>query len=184
MLSVALNQNGQFSLAQRYAKEGLFTLVNDAILRSDLQGQIAESYFGLGLFSDAKHEYLKAIEASKENDYLKFNFCLRLYENNVYLDLGLNMIQELISKNGTNFDLELLKGDLNFKKEQYDESEIIFSELLEKDQNSPILNERLGDVYAKKNNITKAILYWKTAQKLGAESDLLDKKIKNEAFFE
>ena len=35
------------------------------------------------------------------------------------------MIQELISKNGTNFDLELLKGDLNFKKEQYDESEII-----------------------------------------------------------
>ena len=54
MLSVALNQNGQFSLAQRYAKEGLFTLVNDAILRSDLQGQIAESYFGLSLFSDAK----------------------------------------------------------------------------------------------------------------------------------
>ena len=35
-----------------------------------------------------------------------------------------------------------------------------------------------------KNNITKAILYWKSAQKLGAESDLLDKKIKNEAFFE
>ena len=184
MLSVALNQNGQFSLAQRYAKEGLFTLVNDAILRSDLQGQIAESYFGLGLFSDAKKEYLKAIETAKENDYLKFNFCLRLYENNVYLDLGLNMIQELISKNGTNFDLELLKGDLNFKKEQYDESEIIFSELLKKDKNSPILNERLGDVYAKKNNITKAILYWKTAQKLGAQSDLLDKKIKNEAFFE
>ena len=184
MLSVALNQNGQFSLAQRYAKEGLFTLVNDAILRSDLQGQIAESYFGLGLFSDAKQEYLKAIETSKENNYLKFNFCLRLYENNVYLDLGLNMIQELISKNGTNFDLELLKGDLNFKKEQYDESEIIFSELLKKDKNSPILNERIGDVYAKKNNITKAILYWKTAQKLGAESDLLDKKIKNEAFFE
>ena len=184
MLSVALNQNGQFSLAQRYAKEGLFTLVNDAILRSDLQGQIAESYFGLGLFSDAKKEYLKAIETAKENDYLKFNFCLRLYENNVYLDLGLNMIQELISKNGTNFDLELLKGDLNFKKEQYDESEIIFSELLKKDKNSPILNERLGDVYAKKNNITKAILYWKMAQKLGAESDLLDKKIKNEAFFE
>ena len=39
-------------------------------------------------------------------------------------------------------------------------------------------------VYAKQNNIIKAILYWKTAQKLGAESDLLDKKIKNEAFFE
>ena len=184
MLSVALNQNGQFSLAKRYAKEGLFTLVNDPILQSDFQGQIAESYFGLGLFSDAKKEYIKAIEISEDNDYLKFNFCLRLYENNVYLDLGLRMIQELISKNGTNFDLELLKGDLHFKKEQYDESEIIFSELLEKDQNSPLLNERLGDVYAKQNNITKAILYWKTAQKLGAESDLLDKKIKNEAFFE
>ena len=184
MLSVALNQNGQFSLAQRYAKEGLFALINDPILRSDLQGQIAESYFGLGLFSDAKKEYLKAIEIAKENDYLKFNFCLRLYENNVYLDLGLNMIQELILKNGTNFDLELLKGDLNFKKEQYLESEIIYSELLENNQNSPILNERLGDVYAKQNNIIKAILYWKTAQKLGADSDLLDKKIKNEAFFE
>ena len=184
MLSVALNQNGQFSLAQRYAKEGLFTLVDDSILRSDLQGQIAESYFGLGLFSEAKKEYIKAIETAKENDYLKFNFCLRLYENNVYLDLGLSMIQELISKNGTNFDLELLKGDLNFKKEEYVESEIIFIGLLEKDQSSPIVNERLGDVYAKQNNITKAMFYWKTAQKLGAERDLLDKKIKNEAFFE
>ena len=184
MLSVALNQNGQFSLAQRYAKEGLFTLVDDSILRSDLQGQIAESYFGLGLFSEAKKEYIKAIETAKENDYLKFNFCLRLYENNVYLDLGLSMIQELISKNGTNFDLELLKGDLNFKKEEYVESEIIFIGLLEKDQSSPVVNERLGDVYAKQNNITKAMFYWKTAQKLGAERDLLDKKIKNEAFFE
>lgn len=184
MLSVALNQNGQFSLAQRYAKEGLFTLVDDSILRSDLQGQIAESYFGLGLFSEAKKEYIKAIETAKENDYLKFNFCLRLYEKNVYLDLGLSMIQELISKNGTNFDLELLKGDLNFKKEEYVESEIIFIGLLEKDQSSPIVNERLGDVYAKQNNITKAMFYWKTAQKLGAERDLLDKKIKNEAFFE
>ena len=64
------------------------------------------------------------------------------------------------------------------------ESEFIYSHLLEKDQNSPILNERLGDVYAKQNNIKKAMFYWKMAQRFGAESDLLDKKIKNEAFFE
>ena len=110
MLSVALNQRGQFLLAQRYAKEGLFTLVDDPILKSDLQGQVAESYFGLRQYSEAKKEYLKAIETGKEheNDYLKFNFCLRLYENNVYLDLALNLLEKMIAKNGTNFELQLL----------------------------------------------------------------------------
>ena len=186
MLSVALNQNGEFSLAQRYAKEGLFTLLDDPIFKSDLQGQIAESYFGLRLFSEAKKEYLKAIETAKEheNEYLKFNFCLRLYENNVYLDLALSLIEKMIAKNGTNFELLILKGDVLFKKEQYAKAEIIFKNLLAIQQDSHIINERLGDVYAKQNNIIEAIGYWKAAKKMGSNSELLEKKIKNEAYFE
>ena len=35
-----------------------------------------------------------------------------------------------------------------------------------------------------KNNITKGHFILENGSKLGAESDLLDKKIKNEAFFE
>jgi len=193
MLSVSYNQTNQFILAQQYANDGLFTVVNDLVVKSDLQGQLAEAYFGQNRFSDAKKEYLKAIETGKKhnNDYLTFNFCLRLYEKKVYLDLALGLVEGLIEKNGTNFELLLLKADIFFVKEQFLEAKNIYKPLLQAMNNQledPIgrsqVSEKLGDSLARLNNIEEAMRYWREAARIGPGSDLLEKKILNEEYME
>jgi tetratricopeptide (TPR) repeat protein len=193
MLSVAYNQTNEFILAEQYANEGLFTVVDDPVVKSDLQGQLAESYFGQNRFVDAKKEYLKAIATGKphNNQYLIFNFCLRLYEKKVYLDMAQGLVDELIEKNGTNFDLLLLKGDIFFVKEQFLEAKNIYKSLLQAMNNQiedqkvrSQVNERLGDSFAKLKNIKDALLYWREAASIGPGSDLLEKKILNEEYME
>ena len=186
MTSVALNQSNQFALAKQIANEGLLTVSNEAIIQSDLQGQIAESYFGLELFNEAIKEYLKAIESAKneQNEYLTFNFCLRLYENNMDLDLSLKLLDGMLNKNGTDFDLLLLKGDVYFKKEAFTKALLVYMKLKEIPTFDGKVDERIGDTYAKLNNIKEALIYWKAAEKSDSNNELLKKKIINEAYFE
>ena len=192
MLSVSYNQTNEFILAEQYANEGLFTVVDDPVVKSDLQGQLAEAYFGQNRFADAKKEYLKAIETGKshENQYLMFNFCLRLYEKKVYLDLALSLINELIEESGTNFDL-ILKGDILFAKDQFIEAKNVYKgalmnmiEQAEALDAQALVNERLGDSFAKLKKTEEALRYWKEAARIGPGSDLLEKKILNEEYME
>jgi len=188
MMSVALNQTQNYDEAIESAEQGLFTVVDDLVLRSDLQGQMGESYFGKRLFDQAKKEYLKAIESAEgsQNEYLSFNFCLRLYEHNIDLNLSLGLLDQLIEKNGTDFEYLLLKGDVLFLKEDFKNALEVYREILNIDTNiePAIINERVGDAYAKLNNITEALDYWRTALELGANGETLQKKIINEAYFE
>ena len=186
MVSVALNQTGKFVLAQKFANEGLLTVSDDPIIKADLQGQVAEAYFGLKLFSKAKTEYLKAIETGKknENDYLKFNLCLRLYENNTGLDLAITLIDEMITNYGTDFDLLLLKGDVYFRKERFNKALQIYRELEAMRTNEALVNERIGDAFARLNNIKEALFHWNIAAKNATGNEQLQKKIMNEAYFE
>lgn len=192
MLSVSYNQTNEFILAEQFANDGLFTVVDDPVVKSDLQGQLAEAYFGQNRFAEAKKEYLKAIETGKshENQYLMFNFCLRLYEKKVYLDLALSLINELIEESGTNFDL-ILKGDILFEKDQFIEAKNVYKgalmnmiEQAESLDAQALVNERLGDSFAKLKKTEEALRYWKEAARIGPGSDLLEKKILNEEYME
>ena len=188
MMSVAFNQTQNYDEAIESAKQGLFTVIDDFVLRSDLQGQMAESYFGKRLFNEAKTEYLKAIESAEgtQNEYLSFNFCLRLYEHNIDLNLSLVLLDQLIEKNGMDFEYKLLKGDVLFLKEDYKNAMELYKTILNIDSEleKALINEKLGDAYAMLNNITEALNYWRKARELGANSETLQKKITNEAYFE
>ena len=188
MLSVALNQTEKYDDAIKSAEQGLFTIVDDFVLRSDLQGQIAESYFGKGLFDEGKKEYLKAIKSAEgsQNEYLSFNFCLRLFENNVDLKLSIELLDQLIEKNGTDFEYILLKGDILFLKEEFKNALEVYKLILNIDSTTElaVINEKVGDTYAMLNNIKEALVYWRVALELGANSESLQKKIINEAYFE
>ena len=188
MVSVALNQTKRYDAAIEITEQGLFTVTDDLVLRSDLQGQMAESYFGKRLFEKAKKEYLKAIESAKssQNEYLSFNFCLRLYEHNIDLNLALKLLDQLIQKNGTDFEYVLLKGDVLFLKEDFKNALEAYKMILNFDGTieAALINERVGDAYAKLNNIKEALIYWTNAQELGTSSEALQKKITNEGYFE
>ena len=137
-------------------------------------------------YEEAKNNYLTAIKISqhKENDYLKFNFCFRLYEYNKDLDLAIEFLDEMLLTDKTeNFEVLLLKGDIYFKKEDFEEALVVFNKL-RVDYENPLVYERIGDVKAKLNNLKEALEFWKEAQKLGLTNAILQKKIENEAYFE
>ncbi len=188
MMSVALNQIQNYDAAIESAEQGLFTIVDDFVLRSDLQGQMAESYFGKGLFNEAKIEYLKALQSAEgsQKEYLSFNFCLRLYEHNKDLNLSLELLDQLIENNGTDFEYRLLKGDILFLKEDYKNALELYKAILNIDSEpeKALINEKVGDAYAMLNNIKEAMVYWRSAKESGANSEILQKKITNEAYFE
>jgi tetratricopeptide (TPR) repeat protein len=191
MLSVACNQTKQYSQANKTAQEGIdmIGLVmpgKNRIVEADLWGQLGESNFGVNQYEEAKNNYLTAIKISqrKENDYLKFNFCFRLYEYKKDLDLAIEFLDEMLLTDKTeNFEVLLLKGDIYFKKEDFEEALVVFNKL-RVDYENPLVYERIGDVKAKLNNLKEALEFWKEAQKLGLTNAILQKKIENEAYFE
>jgi len=193
MLSVAYNQTKQYRLANQAAQEGVDMIGmvapgKNKIIQADLLGQMGESNFGLHQYEEAKGNYLKAIEEvlpGEENEYLKFNFCFRLYEHNKELDLAIEILNEMLLTTKTdNFDLLLLKGDIYFKKENFKEALVVFDKLNMDYKENPLVYERIGDVKAKLNNLKEALEYWKEAQKLGSTNAILQKKIDSEAYFE
>ena len=192
MLSVAYNQTKQYGLAKQTAREGIDLIGiamqgSERIMEADLRGQLGESNFGLNQYEEAKTNYLNAIKISqhKENDYLKFNFCFRLYEYNRDLEMAIEFLNEmLLTSNSENFDVLLLKGDIYFRKENFQEALSVFDKLKIDYNDNPMVYERIGDVKAKLNNLKEALEFWKEAQKLGSTNELLQKKIENEAYFE
>jgi lipopolysaccharide biosynthesis regulator YciM len=95
-------------------------------------------------------------------------------------------LDQLIEKNGTDFEYILLKGDVLFLKEDYKNAMELYKTILNIDSEleKALINEKLGDAYAMLNNITEALNYWRKARELGANSETLQKKITNEAYFE
>ena len=188
MTSLALNQIKKYNEAIEIAEQGLFTVMNDPVLESDLYGQLGESYFGKELFLEAKKHYLKAIRLSEgsQNDYLQFNFCLRLFEHNIDLTLSLELLSELIEKNGTNFEYTLLKGDVLFLKGDFKNALETYKLLLSENYvvEEATIRERIGDAFAMLNNMEEALIYWKTALSLVGGSEKLEKKIINESYFD
>jgi tetratricopeptide (TPR) repeat protein len=73
-----------------------------------------------------------------------------------------------------------------FLKEDYKNALELYKTTLNivSDLEKALINEKLGDTYAMLNNITEALVYWRKARELGANSEALEKKITNEAYFE
>ena len=89
----------------------------------------------------------------------------------------------LLTNKTENFEVLLLKGDIYFKKEDFEEALVVFNKL-RVDYENPLVYERIGDVKAKLNNLKEALEFWKEAQKLGLTNEIKKKKIENEAYFE
>ena len=104
--------------------------------------------------------------------------------------MALSLINELIEESGTNFDL-ILKGDILFAKDQFIEAKNAYKgalmnmiEQAEALDAQALVNERLGDSFAKLKKTEEALRYWKEAARIGPGSDLLEKKILNEEYME
>ena len=186
--AVALNQLNEYALAENFARQGLMAVVDDRILESDLLGQLGESFFNKGDLKQGTVYYLQAIELGEKatRDYLSFNLSLRLYENKHELNEAIKILDDaLLNQNPKQLTFMLLKADLFFLQERYNEALELLGVLESEDAflKSGIL-ERRGDVLSMLENNVKAVILWKKAFELDKGSASLKKKIKKGQYVE
>jgi len=186
--AVALNQLNEYALAESFARQGLMAVVDDRVLESDLLGQLGESFFSKGALKQGMVYYLQAIEIGEKAtyDYLSFNLSLRLYENKYELNKAIKILDDALLKQiPKQVTFELLKADLFFIQERYNEALEVLS-VLESDDpflSSGIL-ERTGDVMSMLKNNAEAVILWEKALNLDKGSLSLKKKIKTGGYVE
>ena len=188
--SVACNQLEKFERASEFAEQGLILIVEDPVMESDFLGQKGEAFFGMGMAEKAMESYLQAIGLKQSTaPYLSFNLCLKMYEYGYQIEKALVLLEnskELEILHGAqDASFHLLKADLLFELERYEEVLNILNNIESESQNVVVdVLVRKGDAYAKMLQLEKSLRYWKEAHLLGGDSEKLIEKIETGRYVE
>ena len=188
--SAACNQLEKYKRASELVDIGLSFIIDDPVLESDLLGQRGEAFFGMGMPEQAMVYYLEAIDLKAPTAaYLSFNLCMNMYQRRFKLEEALLLLeasQGLEQLHGVEDDsFYLLKADLLFDLERYDEAFIILNKIDVEETNRIIeVLIRKGDACAKLMQQEKALHYWRQARQLGGEARKLIEKIETGRYVE
>ena len=188
--SVACNQLEKYKRASELVDIGLSFIIDDPVLESDLLGQRGEAFFGMGMPEQAMVYYLEAIDLKAPTAaYLSFNLCMNMYQRRFKLEEALLLLEAsegFEQLHGVEDDsFYLLKADLLFDLERYDEAFYILNKIDVEETNMIIeVLTRKGDVCAKLMQHEKALYYWRQARQLGGEARKLIEKIETGRYVE
>ena len=188
--SVACNQLEKYKRASELVDIGLSFIIDEPILESDLLGQRGEAFFGMGMPEQAMVYYLEAIDLKAPTAaYLSFNLCMNMYQRRFKLEEALLLLgasEGFEQLHGVEDDsFYLLKADLLFDLERYDEAFYILNKIDVEETNMIIeVLTRKGDVCAKLMQHEKALYYWRQARQLGGEARKLIEKIETGRYVE
>ena len=188
--SVACNQLEKYLRASELVDQGLILIIEDRVLESDLLGQKGEAFFGMGAPEKGMVYYLQAIEIKESTaPYLSFNLCMNMYQYGFRLEKALEVLDKSkgleMLHGAEDGSFHLLKADLLFELERYEEALNVLNNIESESQNVTIeVLIRKGDAYAKLLKREKSLRYWKEAQMLGADSQKLIEKIETGHYVE
>ena len=188
--SAACNQLEKYKRASELVDIGLSFIIDDPVLESDLLGQRGEAFFGMGMPEQAMVYYLEAIDLKAPTAaYLSFNLCMNMYQRRFKLEEALLLLEAsegFEQLHGVEDDsFYLLKADLLFDLERYDEAFYILNKIDVEETNMIIeVLTRKGDVCAKLMQHEKALHYWRQARQLGGEARKLIEKIETGRYVE
>ena len=134
--------------------------------------------------------YLQAIEIKESTaPYLSFNLCMNMYQYGFQLEKALEVLEKSegleMLHGAEDASFHLLKADLLFELERYEEALNTLNNIEPESQNVTIeVLIRKGDAYAKLLKREKSLRYWKEAQMLGADSQKLSEKIETGHYVE
>ena len=140
--------------------------------------------------SDKKYElsdktFEEALLIDPDNSTLLNNYAYYLAQRKANLEKAMKMSERSLERQATNVSFMDTKGFILFQQEKYNEAKIQFQKALTSggDKNTAVL-EHLGDTFFKLNEKSNSVKYWKMSQELGNSSETLEKKIKNQNWYE
>jgi tetratricopeptide (TPR) repeat protein len=188
--SVACNQLENYQRASELVDQGLVLIMEDLVLESDLMGQRGEALFGKRQLEKAVVCYLRAIELKQSTaPYLSFNLCMNMYQYGYKLEKALDILDQSqgleMLQDAEDGSFYLLKFDLLFELERYDEALVFLNKIDSEEQNVLIeVLVRRGDVCAKLLQKEKSMRFWMDARTMGGNSKKLIEKIETGRYVE
>ncbi len=182
----AYTQQEQYQAAIEVLEQGVEVApVDNFTTLSEVYGQLGDTYHQWGKVDTAYTMYDKSLEYNPNNIMVLNNYSYFLTLEKRDLDKAEQMsgkVVKLEPKNATYLDtyawVFFVKGDYMLAKMYLDIA------LSNGGGSNPELVEHYGDVLYHTDGVEKAIEQWKKAVEMGADSELLKKKISEEKYIE
>ncbi len=175
----------QYEASIAILKDGLKLIVNDARMESQFYSQLADVQNTSGDFKSAYMNYQKALDLDPDNPTLLNNFSYHLAQQEKDLDKAKKMILQALGYNPNSPSFLDTYAWVLFKSGEYSEAEKQLSNAISMGGNeNAVIVEHLGDVYYHLGEKEKAVSQWQKAKELGRKSSILEKKLREQTYYE
>lgn len=180
-------QKKNYSEAVEYLNIGKDYVIDNPVLLAQFYANLGDSYNNLKQYEKSDNAYEEALKIDPKNIYVLNNYSYYLSLRGEKLDRAEELSALCNELEPDQFNYQDTYAWILYKQGKYVQAKEWLEKALENGgSKSTVIMEHLGDVYAKLNNITKALEYWTKAKELdqGDSSEFLDKKIADKKLYE
>lgn len=185
LYGLGLARDNQHAQAIEYYELGKDLVIDNPSLKSQMYSSIGDSHHELknhGL-SDKAYDY--ALQLDPNNVLVLNNYAYYLSVRKEQLEKAKKMSAKSNNLAPNQASFQDTYAWILFQLEDYETASIWIDKALESDSNpSGEVLEHKGDIYFKKGDIKTAVEFWEKAKNKGGTSSLIDKKIKDQQYYE
>lgn len=182
---VALSQMKKYQDAVDILEGGKDLVLNNPILKAQFFSNLGDAYNNLKQYEQSDAAFDQSLKLDPDNPYTLNNYSYYLSLRNDRLEKAEKMSARSNELEPDNSSFQDTYGWILFQMKDYKDARIWIEKAMESggSENAVIL-EHYGDILIKLGEKEKALEYWKKAEKLGSDSELIGKKIADEKFYE
>lgn len=178
-------QNKDFKKASERLIKGKDFVVNNNALLEQFYATLGDTYNSLENYEASYEAYDKTLSLNPNNTVVLNNYAYYLSLRKHNLDKAETMSKKAVDLDPYNSNNLDTYAWVLFQNNKYaDALNWIKKAYQNGGENSGVVNEHYGDILFKLGKKKEALKYWKAAQTKKDTSELLDKKIKDELFYE
>ncbi|TNE56175.1 MAG: tetratricopeptide repeat protein [Bacteroidetes bacterium] len=184
LFGIASNQLKRYDESIDALTTGEELAVGDDQMAGEICAHLAEAYFGVKKYPEAKKYYEKAISLDAANILYKNNYAYRLAASKMDLQKAESLIKQVLEQIPEDGNFIDTYGWVLFQQEKYVEARKQFERAQGFKKGSAHITEHLGDALFKTGAVNEAIELWKKAKEMGSENKRLDEKISKQTYYE
>ncbi|POY39269.1 hypothetical protein C3K47_01880 [Solitalea longa] len=182
---IAKSQTGNNQDAIVLYNKGLLLSKDNKELSAQFYANIGDAYHAMGNYPESDKAYENSVLLDFNNPLVLNNYAYYLSLRGKDLQKAERMARRAIQLEPNNTSYEDTYGWVLYRLERYQEAKVWIEKALSNNvAKSATLVEHYGDIMFKLGNKDEALSYWKKAKEYGSKSELLERKINDQALHE
>ncbi len=183
--AIGYSQQKNYDKAISYFKNALNLDTENNKFRSQILASLGDTYHEQKKFKESDAAYDESLKLNPKNAYTLNNYAYFLSLRGDNLDKAENMARLSNELDLNNASFQDTYAWVLFKQKKYDVAKIWIEKAMANNKNkSATQTEHYGDILFKLGEVETAVINWKKAKSLGSKSDILEKKINEQKYFE